>query len=111
SLIAQPEDATDLSLSDRVREAALAGVLAEDQVAGGTSPNELRASAAVALSATLDQADLLTTGERGPLRELLDRLSGQAVSGPFSPRREVAQDGRRVTHRILREQDIARGAG
>src|SRR6202049_110098 len=45
SLIAQPEDATDLSLSDRVREAALAGVLAASHAGGGTSANEGRASA------------------------------------------------------------------
>ncbi len=82
SLIAQPEDATDLSLSDHVREAALAGVLAARQVAGGTSPNEVRASAALALTATLDDGDLLTAGERALLRELLDRLSDRAVAGP-----------------------------
>ncbi len=77
SLIAQPEDATDLSLSDRVREAALAGVLGDNPVARGTSPNEVRVSAALALQATLDDADLLTVGERALLGELLDRLSRQ----------------------------------
>ncbi len=82
SLIAQPDDATDLSLSDHVREAALAGVLVAGQVAGGTSPNEVRASAALALTATLDDGDLLTAGERALLRELLDRLSDRAVAGP-----------------------------
>src|SRR5438270_4161559 len=77
-LIAQPEDATDLSLSDRVREAALAGVLADNQQNSGTASNEVRASAAVALAATLDDADVLTAGEQALLRELLDRLSEQA---------------------------------
>ena len=62
SLIAQPEDAMDPSLSDRVREAALAGVLAASQTAGGTSLNEVRASASVALIATLDDSDRLTVG-------------------------------------------------
>ncbi len=84
SLIAQAEDATDLSLSDRVREAALAGVLAASQTAGGTTPNELRASAAVALSATLDDSDRLTVGERALLRELLARLSDRAAAGTLS---------------------------
>jgi AcrR family transcriptional regulator len=79
SLIAQPEDATDLSLSDRVREAALAGVFAASQGAHRTLPNDARASAAVALSATLDDGDLLTAGERALLRELLQRLSTRAV--------------------------------
>jgi AcrR family transcriptional regulator len=84
SLIAQPADATDLSLSDRVREAALAGVLTASQTAGGTSPNEVRASAAVALTATLDDSDRLTVGERTLLCELLDRLSARAVAGTLS---------------------------
>jgi AcrR family transcriptional regulator len=84
SLIAQPADATDLSLSDRVREVALAGVLAASHTAGGTSPNEIRASAAVALTATLDDSDRLTVGERALLRELLDRLSDRAVAGTVS---------------------------
>jgi AcrR family transcriptional regulator len=80
SLIAQPEDATDLSLSDRVREAALAGVFASSQVARGSSPNEVRASAALALTATLDAGDLLSAGERALLGELLHRLSDQALA-------------------------------
>jgi len=84
SLIAQPADATDLSLSDRVREVALAGVLAASQTAGGISPKEIRASAAVALTATLDDSDRLTVGERALLRELLDRLSDRAVAGTVS---------------------------
>src|SRR6266849_10977717 len=54
TLIAQPEDATDLSLSDHVREAALAGVFAASQVASGSAPDEVRASAALALTATLN---------------------------------------------------------
>src|ERR1700730_18277414 len=84
SLIAQPEDATDLSLSDRVREVALAGVLAASQTAGGISPKEIRASAAVALTDKRDDSDRLTVGERSLLRELLDRLSDRAVAGTVS---------------------------
>jgi len=76
SLIAQPEEATDLSLSDRVREAALAGVLTDVLEEGGTA-NEVRASAAVALAATLDDADVLTAGERALLDELLQRLANR----------------------------------
>ena len=79
SLIAQPEDATDLSLSDHVREAALAGVFAASQVASGSAPDEVRASAALALTATLNDGDLLTAGERALLGELLHRLSGRAL--------------------------------
>ncbi len=94
SLIAQPENATDLSLSELVREAALAGVLAASQTAGGTSPNEVRASAAVALTAILDEDDRLTVGERALLRELLDRLSDRGVA--FAVRRlHLRRGGRR----------------
>src|SRR6266851_2805141 len=81
SLIALPEDATDLSLSDHVREAALAGVFAASQVASGSAPDEVRASAALALTATLNDGDLLTAGERALLGELLHRLSGRALVG------------------------------
>ena len=81
SLIAQPEDATDLSLSDHVREAALAGVFAASQVASGSAPDEVRASAALALTATLNDGDLLTAGERALLGELLHRLSDRALVG------------------------------
>jgi AcrR family transcriptional regulator len=80
SLIAQPEDAPDLSLSDRVRESALAGVFAESQVARGTAPDEVREAAAVALAASLDDGDPLTAGERALLRELLHRLADRAVT-------------------------------
>ena len=75
SLIAQPEDATDLALSDHVREAALAGVLARDQTDNAAAPNDARASAALALATTLDEGDVLTAGERALLAELLKRLA------------------------------------
>src|SRR3984893_18082854 len=81
SLIAQPEDAQDVSLSDRVREAALVGVFAASQVGGVNGPDEVRASAALALTATLNDGDLLTAGERALLGELLHRLSDGALAG------------------------------
>ena len=78
SLIAQPEGSTDLGLSERVREAALAGVLAPVEAA---NRNAAPTSAAVALAATLDETAVLTPGERALLKELLDRLanSGQDI--------------------------------
>src|SRR6185503_14297466 len=84
SLIAQPEDATDLSLSHHVREAVLASILADDGVLGDTPPGDVRAAAALALHATLDTAHVLTSGERALLRELLDRLADPTVAGPRS---------------------------
>jgi AcrR family transcriptional regulator len=68
SLIAQPDD----TLSDRVREAALAAVLvAPKEEQRGPS----RATAAIALTAALDQnPNDLTPGELTLLRELLERL-------------------------------------
>jgi AcrR family transcriptional regulator len=75
SLIAQPEGSTDLTLSDRVREAALAGVLAQDEATNNASPSDARASAAVVLATTLDEAAVLSPGERALLSELLNRLA------------------------------------
>lgn len=70
TLISQPEP--DFGLSERVREAALAGVLhapATDAPAG-------RAGAALTLRALVDEdSGDLTPGERGLLGELLDRLA------------------------------------
>jgi AcrR family transcriptional regulator len=84
SLIAQPEDATDLSLSDHVREAVLASILVDADAPRGTSPGDVRAAAALTLKSTLDSVDVLTSGEQALLRELLDRLAahcgGTAVS-------------------------------
>jgi hypothetical protein len=56
SLITQPPDTLDLTLSERVSEAALAGVLAESDPSRGnrlTQAPMSRASAAVALRAQL----------------------------------------------------------
>jgi AcrR family transcriptional regulator len=88
SLIAQPADATDLSLSDYVREAVLASILTDDGLLGDTQPGDVRAAAALALNATLDSDDVLTSGERALLRELLDRLADPTVAGRRSASRE-----------------------
>ncbi|MFG1994474.1 TetR/AcrR family transcriptional regulator [Actinoplanes sp. NPDC048988] len=70
TLISQPEP--DFMLSERVREAALAGVLHTPT----TDTPTTRASAAMTLRALVgnDPADL-TPGERAVLDELLDRLA------------------------------------
>jgi hypothetical protein len=79
SLITQPPDTLDLTLSERVREAALAGVLADSHQARGNHPTQAplsRTSAAVALRAQLQgDATGLSPGEALLLGELLDRLS------------------------------------
>jgi AcrR family transcriptional regulator len=81
SLIAQPEESTDLTLSDRVREAALAGVLVQDEATNNLSASEARASAALVLATTLNEAAVLSPGERALLSELLNRLA-DGGSGP-----------------------------
>lgn len=78
SLIAQPEESTDLTLSDRVREAALAGVLVRNEATSNVSPSEARASAALVLATTLNEAAVLSPGERALLSELLNRLADPA---------------------------------
>ncbi|MET0954730.1 MAG: TetR/AcrR family transcriptional regulator [Cryobacterium sp.] len=70
TLISQPEP--DFGLSERVREAALAGVL---HTPTAESP-ATRASSALTLRALVDNdPGDLTPGERGLLGELLDRLA------------------------------------
>jgi AcrR family transcriptional regulator len=71
SLIAEPEKSRNLAMSTQVREAVLAGLLAE-RPAEGSSVGAL----AVALSTALaDDVDELTTTERQLLREWLHRLA------------------------------------
>ena len=70
---------TPMIQDPRVREAALAGVLAEPPEArgeGSTPAGRSRASAAVGLRAHLERDSTgLSAGEAGLLRELLDRLT------------------------------------
>ena len=78
SLIAQPEEHPDLSLSHQAREAALAAICAEPHdepsIAAGSARSG-RAAAAIALAATLDDGTDLSAGETALLRELLQRLA------------------------------------
>jgi len=73
-LITQPDDKRDMTLSVRVREAALAAVLAN---AGATTPPPAsRATAALTLRTLVDQDPTgLSAGEHALLGELLDRLA------------------------------------
>jgi hypothetical protein len=71
SLIAQPEESRDLAMSTQVREAVLAGLLAEPPT-GGSSVSTLAVALSTALS---DDVDALTPTERRMLREWLHRLA------------------------------------
>lgn len=79
ALITQPDGQVDHSLSDRVREAAITGVVTHPsgrRPPGSTRPTPTRASAAVALRTLVeDDPDGLSPGESALLQELLDRLS------------------------------------
>lgn len=79
ALIQQPDDARDLGLSRRVREAVLAAVVVDGDHADGppTPRAEGPAPAAVALAAALegDPPPALSPGEHTLLRELLARLA------------------------------------
>jgi hypothetical protein len=79
TLISQPAGKRDMSLSDRVREAALAGVLTpanHPPRRGKQTTATTRATAALTMKAIIEEdADGLTTGEHTLLRELLDRLA------------------------------------
>lgn len=79
SLIAQPEDRTDLSLSIRVREAILAAVCISPAPPPPLTPVSARAAAAIAMAATLGDDGGLTAGETALLRELLQRLGNPVV--------------------------------
>jgi AcrR family transcriptional regulator len=71
SLIAQPGESRDLTMSVQVREAVLAGLLTD-----GPAADSSTSALAVALSTALaDDVDELTTTERQLLREWLHRLA------------------------------------
>ena len=72
-LISCPDSQRDRGLSERVREATLAGVLA--QPAAGDSPRTLAAAAISLRAALAHEHAMLTPGELALLSELLDRLS------------------------------------
>ncbi|HEY6888149.1 MAG TPA: TetR/AcrR family transcriptional regulator, partial [Solirubrobacter sp.] len=71
ALLAMPEDARDLALSDMAREAVLAAITTDSPVLESPSP----ATAAIALRAALPDATPLSEGERHLLDEWLDRLA------------------------------------
>jgi AcrR family transcriptional regulator len=71
SLIAQPGESRDLTMSTQVREAVLTGLLTD-----GPAADSSMSALAVALSTALaDDVDELTTTERQLLREWLHRLA------------------------------------
>ena len=84
TLIAQPEDRTDLALSIRVREVILTAVCISPAPPPPRALVSARAAAAIALAATLGDDGGLTAGETALLRELLQRL-GSPVVGPGEP--------------------------
>jgi AcrR family transcriptional regulator len=72
ALLATPEDARDLALSETAREAVLAAMTTQSPVLESPSP----ATAAIALRAVLPEATpSLSDGERHLLDEWLDRLA------------------------------------
>jgi AcrR family transcriptional regulator len=71
-LISCPDSQRDRGLSERVREATLAGVLAQP---AGDSPRTLAAAAISLRAALAHEHAMLTPGELALLSELLDRLS------------------------------------
>ncbi|MCW2526551.1 MAG: hypothetical protein JWM76_1411 [Pseudonocardiales bacterium] len=77
ALITQPDDSRDPTLSDRVREAALAAVIVfRRRPSAAVTARSSRVVAAVALNAALDEyPSELSVGELALMRELLARLS------------------------------------
>ncbi len=72
SLIAMPEEARDLGLSDLAREAVIAAITTDAPATTSTGP----VGAATALRAALPETTALTEGEQILLREWLDRIAG-----------------------------------
>jgi AcrR family transcriptional regulator len=74
TLIQQPTTERDLGLSERMRESVLASIIdAPTEMAALHTPGARQALASV--TATIDDANTLTTGERILMRELLARLA------------------------------------
>jgi AcrR family transcriptional regulator len=75
TLIQQPASERDLSLSDRVRDSVLAAIATGTPPAAPATTDRSLKSAAGTLSTALDDADVLTPGERALMHELLARLA------------------------------------
>ncbi|MFD6394165.1 TetR/AcrR family transcriptional regulator [Nocardia sp. NPDC060259] len=71
ALIATPPDHRDITVSHLAREAVIATITTDVPISAAPGA----AGAAVALRALLPQTTALTTGERGMLTELLDRIA------------------------------------
>lgn len=72
-LLSQPEEQRDLGLSEVAREALIQATTCDAEGTSLAGPN----SAASALHAMLDRVSVLTPGESGLLRELLERIANQ----------------------------------
>lgn len=77
ALLGQPEGRRDPGLSAAAREALVAAITGEAGEAVGPGPSR----AAAALRASLDQAPVLSPGERHLLEELLDRVADGVADG------------------------------
>lgn len=71
TLLRQPEERRDTGLADIAREAVVVAITGEASSTVDPGPG----AAAAALRASLDQAAILTDGERHLLEELLDRIA------------------------------------
>jgi hypothetical protein len=75
TLLATAEGERDPGLPGLAREAALAAVIADAPAVAAPGP----VGAAVALRAALGDTDVVTNGERGLLREWLDRIAADGA--------------------------------
>ena len=75
TLIQQPTNKRDLSLSDRVRDSALAAITTGEPPSAAAAPERSLKSAVGTRSTALEDANVLTPGERALMQELLARLA------------------------------------
>lgn len=75
TLLSMPDDRRDLGVSAAAREALIHAITGEAAVPAAAGP----AAAAAALRASLDQASALSSGERGLMGELLDRIANSGA--------------------------------
>jgi AcrR family transcriptional regulator len=71
TLLAMPEEHRDPALSELAREAVIAAITTDAPTLQAPGP----VGAAAALRAVLDETEKLTVGERGVLKEWLDRIT------------------------------------